>query len=82
MLRGAVLVDGMTMGQQKQHLKWFLEADNCRFECVWWNPGSKADGFEIGQKVDICYVPQLNQWGYNTTLQLLLKAVRKSQSGE
>ena len=82
MLRGAVLVDGLAMGAQKQHLKWFLEADDCRFECVWWNPGSKADGFEIGQKVDICYVPQLNQWGYNTTLQLVLKAVRKSQPGE
>jgi len=82
MLRGAVLVDGLAMGAQKQHLKWFLEADNCRFECVWWNPGSKADGFEIGQKVDVCYVPQLNQWGYNTTLQLVLKAVRKSQQGE
>jgi hypothetical protein len=24
----------------------------------------------------------LNQWGYNTTLQLVLKAVRKSQPGE
>lgn len=79
MLRGAVIVDGIAMGAQKQHLKWFLDADGCRFECVWWNPGSKADGFEIGQKVDICYVPQLNQWGYNTTLQLVLKAVRKSQ---
>jgi single-stranded-DNA-specific exonuclease len=82
MLRGAVIVDGLAMGAQKQHLKWFLDADGCRFECVWWNPGSKADGFEIGQTVDVCYVPQLNQWGYNTTLQLVLKAVRKSQSGE
>lgn len=82
MLKNAVLVDGLAIGQQKQHLKWFIEAGGCRFECVWWNPGKKADGFEIGQKVDICYVPQLNQWGYNTTLQLVLKAVRKSQSGE
>jgi single-stranded-DNA-specific exonuclease len=82
MLRDAVIVDGLAMGAQKQHLKWFLDADGCRFECVWWNPGSKGDGFEIGQTVDVCYVPQLNQWGYNTTLQLVLKAVRKSKQGE
>ena len=78
MLQGAVLVDGFAMGQQKQHLKWYVEADGFRFECVWWNPGKKADGFAPGQKIDICYVPQLNQWGYNTTLQLLIKGVRKS----
>lgn len=78
MLRNGVLVDGMAMGQQKQHLKWFVESDGIRFECVWWNPGSKADGFAIGDTVDLCYVPQLNQWRNNTTLQLTLKAVRKS----
>jgi single-stranded-DNA-specific exonuclease len=79
MLKNAVLVDGLAMGQQKQHLKWFVEAGGRRFECVWWNPGKKADGFAPGQKIDICYVPQLNQWGYNTTLQLVLKAVRRSE---
>jgi hypothetical protein len=44
MLRGAQIVDGKSMGQKGEHLKWFINADGARFEAVWWRPGERAAG--------------------------------------
>jgi single-stranded-DNA-specific exonuclease len=64
------------MGAEGQHLKWRVQTGNSCFEAVWWRPGEKAMGFGIGKTVDICFVPELNYWNGNTTLQLVIKEAR------
>jgi single-stranded-DNA-specific exonuclease len=76
MLRGAQIVDGKSMGQKGEHLKWFINADGARFEAVWWRPGERAAGFGAGKVVDLCFVPEINQWNGNTTLQLNIKEAK------
>lgn len=75
-LRGAQIVDGKSMGQKGEHLKWFINADGARFEAVWWRPGERAMGFSNGKAVDLCFVPEINHWNGNTTLQLVIKEAR------
>lgn len=76
MLRGARIIDGKSMGKGGEHLKWFIDADGARFEAVWWRPGERAMGMFNGKTVDLCFVPELNQWNGNTTLQLNIKEAR------
>jgi single-stranded-DNA-specific exonuclease len=76
MLRGAQIVDGKSIGAKGEHLKWFINADGARFEAVWWRPGERAMGFGNGKVVDLCFVPEINHWNGNTTLQLNIKEAR------
>jgi single-stranded-DNA-specific exonuclease len=76
MLRGAQIVDGKGIGAKGEHLKWFINADGARFEAVWWRPGERAMGFGNGKVVDLCFVPEINRWNGNTTLQLNVKEAR------
>jgi single-stranded-DNA-specific exonuclease len=76
LLRNAFLVESRTMGQGQEHLRWTIEADGRPFKGVWWRPGEKAQGCECGCRVDICFVPELNHWNNNVTLQLNVKEAR------
>ncbi|MBV9470384.1 MAG: single-stranded-DNA-specific exonuclease RecJ [Abitibacteriaceae bacterium] len=78
MIKEARLVDGRALGAGNEHLKWRVESDGRFFEAVWWRPGEKANGFKIGQYVDLCFVPELNHWNGNTKLQLIIKEARAS----
>jgi len=76
MLRGVKILDGKSMGQKGEHLKWSIEADGQRFEAVWWRPGERAAGMGFGKAVDLCFVPEINEWNGNTRLQLNIKEAR------
>lgn len=78
MLKDAKLVDGRAMGANNEHLKWRVEAGGRYFEAVWWRPGEKANGFKIGQPIDLCFVPELNHWNGTTRLQLIVREARAS----
>lgn len=73
LLRGATIVESRPLGQGQEHLSWTLEADSRRFKAVWWRPGDRAKGCERGALVDVCFVPELNHWNNNVTLQLNVK---------
>lgn len=75
-LENAQIVDGKSMGEGGVHLKWKIKAGDRQFEAVWWRPGEKAMGFGIGKRIDLCFVPELNFWNGNTTLQLNIKEAR------
>lgn len=76
MLKNARITDGRSMGAKGEHLKWEIEADGLRFEAVWWRPGERANGFGIGRTVDLCFVPEINEWNGNQRLQLVIKEAR------
>jgi single-stranded-DNA-specific exonuclease len=75
-VQGVEIVDGRSIGQDGIHLKWRVKIGNRQFDAVWWRPGEKAMGFGIGKRVDLCFVPELNFWNGNTTLQLNIKEAR------
>lgn len=78
LLKNAVLVSGKAIGKESQHLKWSVRAGGRSYEAVWWSPGEAANGFVPGCKIDICFVPEFNEWNGNVTVQFLLKAARRS----
>ncbi|HVF09465.1 MAG TPA: single-stranded-DNA-specific exonuclease RecJ, partial [Abditibacteriaceae bacterium] len=76
MLRKARILDTRAIGADGAHIKWQLFADGRRFDAVWWRPGEKGFHFRGGQEIDLCFLPQLNHWNGNTTLQLIIKDAR------
>lgn len=76
LMRNAFLVESNPLGQAQEHVRWTIETDGRRFKGVWWRPGEKAQGCERGCRVDICFVPELNHWNNNVTLQLNVKEAR------
>lgn len=76
MLCGARIQDGRQMGQNNEHVKWKLQAENQQLEAVWWRPGQRAKEFGQGSTVDLCFAPELNHWNGNTRIQLVVKEVR------
>ena len=76
-LRGAKITSGRSLGARGEHTKWQILADGMGFDAVWWRPGDRADGMNVGDVVDICFAPEINNWNGNTTLQLVVKDAKK-----
>ena len=72
-IKNATLKKKMLMGQDKNHLKLFIEKDDKEFQCVWWNHGD----IPLIEKdtLDIAFSPQLNEFRGEISLQLLLKDI-------
>jgi single-stranded DNA-specific DHH superfamily exonuclease len=73
---GATIVDGRNIGAGGAHLKWRVKSGSQEFDALWWSPGDKADGFGLGQRVDLCVSPQMNTFNGRTNLQLIIKHAR------
>jgi len=78
MMRRARIIETRAIGANGDHVKWQLFADGRRFDAVWWRPGERGFHYRGGQEIDLCFVPQLNHWNGNTTLQLIIKDARLS----
>lgn len=79
LLKSAQILEGRAIGKEGQHLKWLVRADGRSFDALWWRPGEAANGFAAGQGVDLCVVPELNEWNGNEKIQLVVKAARRSR---
>src|SRR6185437_351006 len=55
------------MGVTKQHVKMWVTDGSANLEAVWWNGGEKS--LPVG-KFDLTFVPQINQFNGNRTVQL------------
>ncbi|HXE42577.1 MAG TPA: hypothetical protein VN516_06095, partial [Candidatus Baltobacteraceae bacterium] len=65
------------MGAQKQHVKMWATDGSAKLEAVWWNSGEKS--LPVG-KFDLAFVPQINQFNGNRTIQLKVLDWQPSQS--
>ncbi|HSA07373.1 MAG TPA: single-stranded-DNA-specific exonuclease RecJ [Candidatus Gastranaerophilales bacterium] len=64
------------MGAKKNHLKiTFLDNRNNAIEAVWWQKGSLD--LAPSEKVDIAFVPQINNFRDQQIIQLVLKDIRR-----
>ena len=65
------------MGKEKNHLKLNLEKDKV-YECVGFNMAYMAENYEVGDKVDVLFQLDENNYMGNRKIQFLLKDIRLS----
>ncbi|WP_019037193.1 single-stranded-DNA-specific exonuclease RecJ [Psychroflexus tropicus] len=66
------------LGEEGLHLKSNLVNDGIVFTSIGFNLGPKKNLMESGNKFDIIYTIEENEWNGNTTVQLNLKDLKKS----
>ena len=76
-MRDLLLTNVYKMGKNKQHLKIIVE-DKKAYECVGFNMSYLADNFEIGDKIDILFQVDENNFNNERKVQFLLKDIRLS----
>lgn len=67
------------MIMKEKHLKLKVKADNGQmFEAVWWDGVARSSGRTPtrGDRIQIAYVPEANEWQGNTRLQLVVEDIR------
>ena len=74
-MRNLVLDDMFTLGKNKQHLKLNVYNENT-YECIGFNMAHLKENFNIGDKVDILFQLDENNYMGKRTVQLLLKDIR------
>ena len=68
-----ILKQKKLMGSTKEHLKLCVEGSNGLIDCVWWSRGDLP--LVAGDKIDIAFAPQINEFNGVTSVQLILKDV-------
>lgn len=68
-----VLKQKKLMGSTKDHLKLTCETNNGTIDCVWWSRGDIP--LIQGDRLDIAFAPQINEFNGVTSVQLILKDV-------
>ena len=76
-MRDLLLTNIYRMGKNKQHLKLICENEKS-YECVGFNMAYLADGFQEGDKIDILFQVDENNFNNNRKVQFLLKDIRLS----
>ena len=76
-MRDLLLTHIYFMGKNKQHLKLIVEKDKT-YECVGFNMAYLAENFEVGDKVDILFQIDENNFNNERKVQFLLKDIRLS----
>ena len=72
----AVLLSAYGVGAQKQHLKFSIEFDGIRFDGIFFSHTRDALGIQPGDRIDLTFTPQINDYMGNTTVQLTACAIR------
>ena len=68
------------MGSNKDHLKLIVEGKNGNIDCVWWSRGDVP--LVAGDKFDIAFAPQLNEFRGTTSIQLVIKDIHSEVMAE
>ena len=76
-MRDLLLTNIFKMGKNKQHLKIIVE-NKKSYECVGFNMAYLADNFQLGDKVDILFQVDENNYNNERKVQFLLKDIRLS----
>ena len=70
------LVDIRAIGQENKHLRLYVRQGNASLPCIAFRQGELADEYPKGSRIDLVFRPSLNEWQGNTTLQLVVEAIR------
>ena len=70
------LLNAYGVGAEKQHLKFSVEFDGKRFDGIFFSRTKEALGIKIGDRVDIAFTPQINEYMGNVSVQLSACGIR------
>ena len=76
-MRDLLLTNIFKMGKNKQHLKLIVENEKS-YECVGFNMAYLADDFQVGDKIDVLFQVDENNFNNERKVQFLLKDIRLS----
>ena len=68
------------VGQDKRHLKLWLEQDGHRLDAIAFGRGENAPA--VGDLVDVAYRPEHNHWQGRVSLQLRIRDIRPAETRE
>ena len=75
-----VVADKMLMGSDKKHLKLMITKDGYTFPAIWWGKGDVA--LNKGDKLDIAFHPQKNEFNGNVSLQMIVDDIHSDKLEE
>lgn len=76
--RSAGVVEYRPVGSDGKHLKLRVAKENYLMEAIGFNLADCCEYVDLGQKVDLVFELQKNQWKGRTTLQLNVKDIKQS----
>ena len=72
-----VVIDDLRMvGQDKKHMKLICSEEDCKFDAIFFKAGETS--FVIGDRVDIVYSIEENEWNGNKRLELKIKDLKRT----
>ena len=71
-----LLLSAYGVGAQKQHLKFSVEFDGLRFDGIFFSHSKDALGIQPGDRIDLAFTPQINEYMGNVSVQLTACAMR------
>ena len=77
--RNLQVVEGRTVGQDGRHLKLYVRNDGQTAECIGFGMGAEGQWIKAGDRLDLCYTPEMNEYQGNRGIQWRLTAVRPAQ---
>lgn len=65
------------MGREGQHLSLCVSDGAHQFRCVGWRMGDLYDEIREGDRVAVCFTPEMNEWQEQRTVRWVLKDLKK-----
>lgn len=78
--RGVEVLDTRTVGADGRHLKMTVGDGGRRVECIGFGLGMHNSELSVGARVDLCFVPGINDYMGRSRLQLQLEDIRLAES--
>ena len=78
-LSGALLCSAYGVGMDKKHMKFSVQFDGSRFEGIFFSQTKEALGVKAGDRVDLAFTPQINEYMGTVSVQLVASAMRVHQ---
>lgn len=75
-LSNVLLLSAYGVGAQKQHLKFSVEFDGMRFDGIFFSRTKDALDVQVGDRIDLAFTPQINEYMGNVSVQLTACAMR------
>jgi single-stranded-DNA-specific exonuclease len=74
--KDVTIVEMRVLGKESNHLKLFLRKDKTSFDAIAFGFGELARELKIGDKIDVAYNIDINEWNGNKKLQLKVKDIK------
>ncbi|VBB06043.1 bacterial recj exonuclease [Lucifera butyrica] len=75
-----VLAGIRKIGQDGKHLKLQVRTAGTAGEAVAWNMGEAAEGFCLNEKINLAFIPEINEWQGQSNIQLCARDICKTSA--